>query len=128
MKKKEDSERERAMSKSTVSSSERTIRRIHPVGMRVLVQLKKADEVTNSGLYLPENAKKRGEESQLAEVVEVASARDEDLDEEANISGIPLHATILIGVNAGITVPWDDSLRLIETKEVLAIVEEVELI
>jgi hypothetical protein len=49
-------------------------------------------------------------------------------DEEANISGIPLGALVLIGKHAGVRVPWDDNLRLVETKEILALVHEMSLV
>ena len=110
------------------SDANRSVRKVHPLGMRVLVQIKKADSKTDGGLYLPENAKDRGEESLLAQVIEVASAIDADTDEETNISGIRLGATVLVGRHAGTRVPWDELLRIVDTKEVLAIVDEVELI
>lgn len=110
------------------STDHKSVRKVHPLGMRVLVQIKKADSKTDGGLYLPENAKDRGEESLLAQVIEVASAIDSDTDEETNISGIPLGATVLVGRHAGTRVPWDELLRIVDTKEVLAIVDEVELI
>ena len=61
-------------------------------------------------------------------VVRIGRAIDNDTDEETNISGIPLGATVLIGRHAGVKVPWEESLRVVETKEVLAIVDEVELV
>lgn len=106
----------------------RPVRKVHPLGMRVLVQIKKSDAKTDGGLYLPESAKGTGEESLLAKVIEVASALDDETDEETNISGVPLGATVLIGRSSGVKVPWDESLRIVETKEVLALVDEVELI
>lgn len=106
--------------------SSRLLRRINPLGMRVVVQLRKEDAISEGGLYLPEGAKQNMVDSCLAEVLEVASARDHDTDEEANISGIPLGAVVLIPKNAGVKVPWDDQLRIVETKEVLAIVNEIE--
>ncbi len=99
------------------SNDHKSVRKVHPLGMRVLVQIKKADSKTD-----------RGEESLLAQVIEVASAIDTDTDEETNISGIPLGATVLVGRHAGTRVPWDELLRIVDTKEVLAIVDEVELI
>ncbi len=99
---------------------------INPLGMRVLVKIIKEQDTTKSGLYLPEGAKQAMCESILAEVISVASAMDEDTDEETNISGLPLGATVLIKKDEGITVPWDDNLRIVETTEVLAIVEQIE--
>jgi len=106
---------------------DRNVKSVSPIGMRVLVRLQKDDNQTDAGLYLPEGAKEEQAESILAEVVEVASALDEDTDEEANISGIPLGATVLISKDAGVSVPWDDALRIVDTGEVLALVEEFRL-
>ncbi len=108
-------------------SGDRNVKNVSPIGMRVLVRLQKDDNQTDAGLYLPEGAKEEQAESILAEVVEVASAVDEDTDEEANISGIPMGATVLIAKDAGVSVPWDDALRIVDTGEVLALVEEFHL-
>ena len=98
---------------------------VNPLGMRVLVRISKAQSMTEGGLYLPEGAKESTDESLMAEVVEVASALDDQTQEETNVSGVPLGALVLIPRRAGIRVPWDDELRIVETKEVLAIVEKV---
>ena len=111
----------------TVQEKDKSIRQISPVGMRVLVQIKEDDNQTQAGLYLPEGAKEEKAESVLAHVIEVASAHDEETEEEENISGIPLGALVLIEKESGVKVPWDDSLRLIETADVLAIVHELSL-
>ncbi len=105
----------------------RRIRRLHPLGLRIVVRILKDPAVTDSGLYLPEGARDAAQESVLAEVLEVASAVDTLTDEETNISGVPLKSTVLIPKTAGIRVPWDDSLRLVETREVLALVDEFTL-
>lgn len=104
---------------------ERRIRKVNPLGFRVLVRISKDRNVSEGGLYLPEGAKQNMDESLLAEVIEVASASDDREDSETNISGIPMGATILIPKSAGVRVPWDQDLRIVETKEVLAIVHEV---
>ena len=103
----------------------RRIRKVHPLGLRVVVKLFKDSNVTDTGLYLPEGAKESMQESVLAKVIEVASAVDSHTDEETNVSGIPLKSTVLIPKTAGIKVPWDDSLRIVETREVLALVDEI---
>lgn len=103
------------------------IRRISPLGMRVLVRIRPEKNVSDGGLYLPEGAKQSMAESVVAEVLEVASAVDRDTKEEANISGIPMGASVLIKKTSGVKVPWDDTLRLVETSEVLALVHEIEL-
>ncbi len=104
------------------------IRKISPLGFRVVVRLEKDSNISEGGLYLPEGARQATEEAAVAKVVEVASAHEDDSDEVTNISGIPLHSTVLIPKSAGIKVPWDDSLRIVDTKEVLAIVDEISLI
>lgn len=105
----------------------RQIRRVHPLGLRVLVRIQKDLNVTDSGLYLPEGAKEAMQESIVAEVIEVASAVDSDTSEETNVSGIPNGSTVLIPKSAGVRVPWDDELRIVETREILALVNEISL-
>ena len=102
-----------------------TMKSINPLGMRVVVRVREEDNKTNTGLYLPEGAKEERNEALLAEVCEVASAIDEDTNEEANVSGVPLGALVLIEKEMGIKVPWDENLRIVETQDVLAIVAEV---
>jgi co-chaperonin GroES (HSP10) len=83
--------------------------------------------VTDTGLYLPEGAKENMQESVLAEVIEVASAVDSRTEEETNVSGIPLGSLVLIPKQQGVKVPWDDELRIIDTREILAVVDEIAL-
>ena len=62
------------------------------------------------------------------EVVEVARAATNNPKEEGfgtNVAGVPHGAKILFEKSAGIRVPWDDDLRVLETKEVLATVQEI---
>ena len=106
----------------------KTIRKVSPLGYRVLVRLEKDSNQTDGGLYLPEGAKNSMSQSLLAKVIEVASAHDEDEDDETNISGIPRDATVLIPKMAGVKVPWDENLRIVESKEILAIVNEIAVI
>lgn len=112
---------------SSVTRGSKITRQVNPVGMRVVVRLRKESNQSETGLYLPEGAKDATQESILAEVVEVASAMDIDTEEEANISGIPLGSLVILAKHSGIKVPWDDELRIVDTKEVLAIVFEVEV-
>lgn len=109
----------------------RVTRYIQPLGMRVLVRVIKQDQVHESGLYLPDGAKEKMNEAHFGEIIEVARARPEDEPDDvslgANVSGIPCGAKILFAKEQGIRVPWDDSLRLLEVKHVLATVEEVGL-
>ena len=108
-------------------SNARKHRNVSPLGFRILVKIQKEDNVSEGGLYLPEGSQEKMNESILAEVIEVASASEEGSDEETNISGIPLGATILIPKDAGTRVPWDPNLRIVETKDVLALVEQLSL-
>lgn len=110
-----------------VSAASKRIRKINPLGFRVVVKIEKDSNISEGGLYLPEGAKQAMEEAIVARVVEVASAREEDSDEDTNISGVPLNSTVLIPKTSGIKVPWDESLRIVETKEILALVDEISL-
>lgn len=125
MTKKKNSDQKKRLS---ATDSNKPMRRVLPLGMRVLVQLKELDEISDGGLYLPETAKSSGVKSLLAEVLEVASAIDDQTHEETNISGIPMGALVLIGIDVGTPVPWDASLRLVDSKDILAIVQEMALI
>ena len=68
------------------------------------------------------------QDSLLAEVIEVASALDKDNDREQNISGVPLQSIVLIPKSTGVRVPWDDNLRIVDTKDILAIIDEIDLV
>lgn len=103
------------------------IRRVHPLGMRILVRLLDDPSTTDAGLFIPETAKSTMAESVLAQVIEVASAMDDHTQEETNISGIPLGATVLINKVSGTEVPWDSKIRIIDSRDVLGIVHEVNL-
>ncbi len=103
-------------------------RAIHPLGYRVVVRILKDQNQTEGGLYLPEGAKENMQESLLVQVTEVATATDEDTDRETNVSGVPLGALVLIPKSAGIKVPWDDNLRIVDTEDVLCVVTEESVI
>jgi co-chaperonin GroES (HSP10) len=108
---------------------ERLIRHIQPLGPRVLVRVLPEEDMSDSGLYLPAGAKERTQEALYGEVVEVARAAagtpstQEGLG--VNVSGVPCGARVLFLKSAGTRVPWDEALRILEVKEVLATVEEV---
>ncbi len=104
------------------------IRKISPLGMRVVVSVFKDKNMTEGGLYLPEGSKERMQDSLLAKVIEVASAHDKDTDTDTNISGVPINSVVLIPKGCGVKVPWDDTLRIIDTKEILAVIDEIELV
>jgi co-chaperonin GroES (HSP10) len=105
----------------------RVVRHIQPIGPRVLVRVRKNDDVHESGLYLPAGSKDDLAEALYGEVVEVARAQGAQQGEElgTNVSGVPCGADVLFPRDAGIRVPWDDSLRLLDVKEILATVQEV---
>lgn len=99
-------------------------RLILPLGLRVLVKVLKDDNRTDTGLYLPEGAKELHDEALYGEVIEVA--RDKPTTEEMaeNVSGVPNNSRVLFRKSAGVRVPWDESLRLLDVKDILATVEE----
>jgi len=106
----------------------RIVRHIMPLGMRVLVRVLPAEDRAESGLYLPQGAKERTQEALFGEVLEVARAEATDPKTEGfgvNVAGVPNGAKVLFEKTAGVKVPWDDELRLLETKEVLATVDEI---
>ncbi len=100
-------------------------RLILPLGMRVLVQVIRDEERTDSGLYLPAGAKEAQDDALYGKVIEVARDRPTTDEATENVSGVPHGAYVLFRKEAGVRVPWDDRLRLIDVKDVLATVEEV---
>jgi co-chaperonin GroES (HSP10) len=116
-------------------------RHVQPLGPRVLVRIIKDPDRLESGLFLPEGAKENAQQALLGEVVEVARTMprvgidldddDDDDDEDRehalgeNVSGIPLGSKVLFGKGRGIAVPWDESLRLVDVRYLLAIVDEI---
>lgn len=107
----------------------RVSRYVMPLGPRVLVKLLPGDSRTSAGLFLPPGAKEAAAEVAYAEVVEVARANPDDEGEGfgKNVSGVPLGARVLFVKSKGLAVPWDDKLRVVEVKDVVAIVEEIGL-
>lgn len=120
----------------------RVTRFVQPLGPRVLVRILKDADRLDSGLFLPEGAKDDHAQAVLGEVVEVARTmpkvwnlqgerhgEDELSNEQAlgtNVSGIPVDANILFEKNKGVKVPWDETLRLLEVRHILAIVEVID--
>ena len=100
-------------------------RLILPLGMRVLVQLIRDEDRTETGLYLPAGAKEAQDEALYGKVIEVARDRPTTDDISENVSGVPHGAHVLFRKEAGVRVPWDDKLRVIDVKDILATVEEV---
>ncbi|MBV71456.1 MAG: chaperonin Cpn10 [Myxococcales bacterium] len=105
-----------------------SVRHIKPLGPRILAKLIKLDERSAAGLFLPEGVKEQHDDAAYGEVIEVARAESSDEPSLGkNVSGVPMGARILFPKHKGLTVPWDDSLRLLEVKDVVAVVEEVKL-
>ena len=105
----------------------RPIRYIKPLGPRVLVKIIRLEERSAAGLYLPEGVKEQHDDALYGEVVEVARAENSDeLSLGENVSGVPMGAFVLFPKKEGLSVPWDESLRLLMVKDVVAVVEEVE--
>jgi co-chaperonin GroES (HSP10) len=116
-------------------ASTKVVRHIQPLGPRVLVRIVRGPDRSEAGLFLPQGVKETHAAALLGEVVEVArtlpSAEavvdDGDDDERAslgaNVSGVPVGANVLFEKDRGVVVPWDDSLRLLEVRHVLAIVD-----
>ncbi|MCS6893346.1 MAG: co-chaperone GroES [Deltaproteobacteria bacterium] len=94
---------------------------INPLGLRVAVKILPETNRTSSGLFLPEGAKEQMQESMLGVVIAVATAFDDT--SETNVSGVPINSYVLIAKNAGVRIPWDDNVRIVEVKDILAIVE-----
>ncbi|MFV8754950.1 co-chaperone GroES [Nannocystaceae bacterium ST9] len=115
-------------------------RHVQPLGPRVLVRVIKDPDRLESGLFLPEGAKENAQQALLGEVVEVARTMprvgfdldddedddDPELDLGENVSGVPLGSKVLFGKGRGIAVPWDESLRLVDVRYLLAIVDEID--
>ncbi|MEL6187064.1 MAG: co-chaperone GroES family protein [Myxococcota bacterium] len=102
-------------------------RHVKPLGLRVLVRIEKSEDRTTGGLFLPAGAKDAIAEADYGEVIEVARAEADD--EEgfgANVSGIPEGAKVLFPKGKGLTVPWDDQLRVVNVEHISAIVDEIE--
>ena len=100
-------------------------RLILPLGMRVLVKVVKDDDRTDAGLYLPEGSKEQHNEALYGLVVEVARDKPTTDEEGENVSGVPLASNVLFKKDAGVRVPWDDNLRILDVKDILATVEEL---
>lgn len=115
-------------------------RHIRPLGPRVLVRVIKQPDRSEAGLFLPAGVKDAHSAALFGEVVEVARTMpksevaipdDEEEDEDdrkslgTNVSGVPLGANVLFEKERGVVVPWDESLRILEVRYVLAIVDVI---
>jgi co-chaperonin GroES (HSP10) len=111
---------------SSSAISDKPHRLILPLGLRVLVQVVKIEERTDAGLFLPPGAKEAHDDALYGKVVEVARDRPTTDNVTENVSGVPHGAFVLFRKEAGVRVPWDERLRLIDVKDILATVEEVD--
>ena len=102
----------------------RSHRLILPLGLRVLVKVLKDEDRTDAGLYLPEGSKEQHNEAHYGEVIEVARDKPTTSEPGENVSGVPNGSRVLFKKNAGVRVPWDEQLRLLDVKDILATVEE----
>ncbi|HET6612316.1 MAG TPA: co-chaperone GroES, partial [Kofleriaceae bacterium] len=80
---------------------------------------------SEGGLYLPAGAKEEHDEALYGRVVEVARDKPSTDDISENVSGVPLGANVLFKKTAGVRVPWDERLRVLDVKDILATVEEL---
>lgn len=104
-----------------------TARHVKPLGPRVLVRLIPGGDRSVGGLYLPPGAKDALAAAGYGEVVEVARATvGADTDRGLNVSGIPEGARVLFAKDKGLPVPWDEALRVLDVKDLVALVDEVE--
>ncbi len=123
-----DEHEEETVSLEGEDAPPRVTRHVMPLGPRVLVRLLPGETRTSAGLYLPAGAKEASAEVTYAEVVAVARATGEEEDGfGTNVSGVPDGARVLFVKKHGLAVPWDDRLRVVEVKDVIAVVEEIGL-
>lgn len=100
----------------------RVTRHVMPLGPRVVVRIIRGEDRSQGGLFLPPGAKDAVAKAAYAEVVEVARA-DEGFGE--NVSGVPEGSKVLFPKDKGTPVPWDEDLRILDVKDVLALVDEI---
>lgn len=103
--------------------ADRVSRHVMPLGPRVCVRLIHADDRSAGGLFLPPGAKDAVTKAAYGEVVEVARA-GEGFGE--NVSGVPEGSHVLFAKDKGLPVPWDEDLRILDVKDVVALVDEIE--
>ena len=115
--------------RSPLAPPDRISRHVMPLGPRVLVRVIRSTDRSAGGLYLPAGAKDAVAKAAYGEVVEVARATAEDPEEGfgKNVSGVPEGSKVLFSKDKGLPVPWDEDLRILDVKDVVAVVEEIEL-
>lgn len=93
--------------------------KIRPLGGRVLVKRKEAEEKTASGLYLPEGAKEKPQE---ASVIAVGDGKLLDNGQRAEFQ-VKKGDTVLLSKWGGTEVTLDDEeLLILEESDILAVV------
>ena len=100
----------------------------------------KHEDRSEAGLFLPSGVKDAHAAALFGEVVEVARTMPKDdvtlVDDDAeddddrptlgtNVSGVPVGANVLFEKERGVVVPWDETLRILEVRYVLAIVDVI---
>lgn len=115
--------------RSPLAPPDRVSRHVMPLGPRVLVRIIRSTDRSAGGLYLPPGARDAVAQAAYGEVVEVARANPDEPDEGfgKNVSGVPEGAKVLFSKDKGLPVPWDEDLRILDVKDVVAVVEEIEL-
>ncbi len=115
--------------RSPLAPPDRVSRHVMPLGPRVLVRIIRSTDRSAGGLYLPPGSKDAVAQAAYGEVVEVARASADDPDQGfgTNVSGVPEGAKVLFAKDRGLPVPWDEDLRILDVKDVVAVVEEIEL-
>ena len=117
-----------ASSSNLESGREKPVsRHVMPLGPRVLVRLIKSSDRTVTGLFLPPGSKDDLAVAAYGQVIEVARADQSDDGFGTNVSGVPEGSNVLFDKSAGLPVPWDEDLRILNTKDVVAVVEEIDL-
>jgi co-chaperonin GroES (HSP10) len=122
-----------------ITPAAKVSRHIRPLGPRVLVRVVKHEDRSEAGLFLPSGVKDAHAAALFGEVVEVARTMphdvtlgDDDGDDDddrptlgTNVSGVPVGANVLFEKERGVVVPWDETLRILEVRYVLAIVDVI---
>ncbi len=109
--------------KNRLSATGNMSRHVMPLGPQVCVRIIPAEDRSSGGLFLPAGAKDAVAQAAYGEVVEVARA-GEGFGE--NLSGVPEGSKVLFAKDRGLPVPWDEELRVLDVKDVVAIVDEIE--
>lgn len=117
------SDEDRPSKPNPLGAGDKVSRHVMPLGPRVVVRLIPGDDRSAGGLFLPPGAKDAVAKAAFGEVVEVARA-GEGFGE--NVSGVPEGSKVLFAKDKGLPVPWDEDLRVLDVKDVVAIVDEIE--